>query len=236
MSPDERDSLSSIEVRERRNFESEAGIRLGSLRFCSIHNPAESAPRYRADVGYRGRFGEAITECKRCFVKANKLLLAEYDAATPFAEAQVLGLHREGFSVGQVMAITSLSYPAVTVALANLYSAEYQSMLAAEKRFAIPGEKLTRQAAYLLVHEDVVGLIALESEAPGIAAIALRDLIQDLFDRKLSTRTREIVRLSLSGIANADISAQLGVSRQVVHNALCRELAVAFQGFLNLTA
>lgn len=236
LSPDERDSLSSIEVRERRNFESEAGIRLGSLRFCSIHNPAESAPRYRADVGYRGRFGEAITECKRCFVKANKLLLAEYDAATPFAEAQVLGLHREGFSVGQVMAITSLSYPAVTVALANLYSAEYQSMLAAEKRFAIPGEKLTRQAAYLLVHEDVVGLMALESEAPGIATIALRDLIQGLFDIKLSTRTREIVRFNLSGITNADIAAQLGVSRQVVHNALCRELAVAFQDFLKFTA
>lgn len=77
--------------------------------------------------------------------------------------------------------------------------------------------------------------MALESEAPGIATIALRDLIQDLFDRKLSTRTREIVRLNLSGAVNADIAAQLGVSRQVVHNALCRELAVAFQDFLNLT-
>ncbi len=231
----ERDSLSLIEVRERRNFESEAGVRLGSLRFCSIHNPADAAPRYRADVGYRGRFWQAITRCKRRFVKANKLMLAEYDVATPPVMAQVLGLHLEGFSVSQIMAISSLPYPAVTAALANLNSTVYRSMLAAEKRFAIPGEKLTRQAAYLLVHEDVVGLMALESEAPGIATIALRDLIQDLFDRKLSTRTREIVRLNLSGAANADIAAQLGVSRQVVHNALCRELAVAFQDFLNLT-
>lgn len=232
----ERDSLSLIEVRERRNFESEAGVRPGSLRFCSIHNPADAALRYRADVGYRGRFWQAITRCKRRFIKANKLMLAEYDVATPPVMAQVLGLHLEGFSVSQIMAITSLPFPAVTAALANLNSAVYRSMLAAEKRFAIPGEKLTRQAAYLLVHEDVVGLIALESEAPGIATIALRDLIQDLFDRKLSTRTREIVRLSLSGAANADIAAQLGVSRQVVHNALCRELAVAFQGFMRMTS
>lgn len=231
----ERDSLSTIQVRERRNFESEAGVHVGSLRFCSIHNPADAAPRYRADVGYRGRFWQAITRCKRRFVKANKLMLAEYDVATPPVTAQVLGLHREGFSVSQIMAITSQPFPAVTAALANLNSAVYRSMLAAEKRFAIPGEKLTRQAAYLLVHEDVVGLMALESEAPGIATIALRDLIQDLFDRKLSTRTREIVRLNLSGAANADIAVQLGVSRQVVHNALCRELAVAFQDFLNLT-
>lgn len=232
----ERSSLSAIEVRERRNFESEAGVRLGSLRFCSIHNPADSAPRYRADVGYRGRFWQAVTQCKRRFVKANKLMLAEYDVATPPVMAQVLGLHLEGFSVSQIMAITSLPYPAVTAALANLNSAVYQSRLAAEKRFAIPDQKLTRQAAYLLVHEDVVGLMALESEAPGIATIALRDQIQDLFDRKLSARTREIVRLNLSGMANADIAARLGVSRQAVHNALCRELAAAFQGFLSLTA
>jgi hypothetical protein len=236
LSPNERDSLSSIEVREKRNFESEAGVRLGSLRFCSIHNPAESAPRYRADVGYRGRFGEAITECKRCFVKANKLLLAEYDAATPFAEAQVLGLYGAGFSVDQIMAITSRTYPAVVSALTNIHSTEYQSMLAAETRFAIPSEKLIRQAAYLLVHEDVVALMALESEAPVMATLALGDLIQDLFDRKLSVRTREIVRLSLSGIANADIAAQLGVSRQVVQNALSRELATAFKSFLNFLA
>ena len=78
--------------------------------------------------------------------------------------------------------------------------------------------------------------MVLESEAPGLATLALRDLIQDLFDRKLSTRTREIVRLNLSGVTNADIAAQLCVSRQVVHNALCRELAVAFQGFMRLTS
>lgn len=230
----ELDSLPPILVRDRRIFESEAGTQLGSLRFCSLHDPGNPTLKYRSDVEYRERFWKFISLCRRRFVKARNRRLLPYDTAIPIRTLQVLRLHEEGFSVSQIGQLTELPLRTVVDALAA-QDGSYRELLAAEEHFALPDEALIRQAAYLLVHKDVVGLLDLESRLPGIAISALHDLIRELFEEKLAPRTHEIVRLSRGGLAKAEIAAQLGVSRQLVHNALNREFASAYMRFLDAT-
>lgn len=227
---------SSFAARDKRHADMEAGKSVGSLRFCALHNPGNPKLQYRADLTYRERFWSAITECKRRVVQARKLRLAEYDDAIPLRVRQVLALHAEGVSEAQIEQVTLLSPEEIRTSLGWLSSDEYQAVHEAETRFRLPDERLLRQAAYLLVHGDVQGLLGLESELPGLAVSALQDKIHRLFKQKLSARTLEIVQLSRLGLAKAEIAKSLGMSRQAVHNSLSRESVMSYMHFLDICA
>lgn len=227
---------SPFDARDLRHLEMAAGNSVGSLRFCALHSPRDSKLQYRADLAYRDRFWSAINECRRRFVQTRKHRLAAYDAAIPLHVRQVLELHAEGLSEAQIQQVTLLPSKEIKTSLGWLPSDAYQAIREAEARIQLPDERLLRQTAYLLVHGDVQGLLGLESALPDLAVTALQNEIHALFEQKLSARTLEIARLTRMGLAKAEVAKYLGVSRQVVHNALGRELVMSYLHFLDFYA
>ncbi|SUD19777.1 hypothetical protein [Aquipseudomonas alcaligenes] len=227
---------SLIDARDWRHLEMAAGNSVGSLRFCALHSPTDSKLQYRADLAYRDRFWSAIDQCRIRFVLARKHRLAACDAAVPLSVRQVLELHEEGLSEAQIQQVTLLSSVEIKTSLKWLPSGAYQAIRQAEEHVQLPDERLLRQTAYLLVHGDVQGLLALESALPSLVVTALQSEIYALFEQRLSARTLEIVRLSRMGLAKAEIAKYIGVSRQVVHNALGRDLAKSYLHFLDALA
>lgn len=227
---------SLIDARDWRHLEMAAGNSVGGLRFCALHSPTDSKLQYRADLAYRDHFWSAIGQCRSSFVLARKYRLAAYDAAIPLLVRQVLELHAEGLSEAQIQQVTLLSSEEVKASLEWLRSDAYQAIQQAELRFQLPDERLLRQAAYLLAHGDVQGLLELETVLPNLAVTALQREIYALFERKLSVRSLEIARLIRMGLAKAEIAKCIGVSRQVVHNALGRGLVISYLSFLDFLA
>jgi len=161
-------------------------------------------------------------------------MLKSIDATVPFVVRQVVTLYDEGISPAEIQKVTRLSSGQIEDALAWIESKAIKRWREEDARVQLPSAQVIRQAAYLLVHGDVQGLIALESELPGLAVNAMREPIQNLFRKQLSERSMEIARRHREGLSNAKIAKELGVSRQLVHNALVRPLVLAYLQFLGM--
>lgn len=227
---------SVLEARDKRDHERGAGQKIGCFRFCALHSRDDSTRQYRLDLPYKNAFWSAIRECRGLFVLTRNRMLKSIDATVPFVVRQVVTLYDEGISPAEIQKVTRLSSGQIEDALAWIESKALKRWREEDARVQLPSAQVIRQAAYLLVHGDVQGLIALESELPGLAVIAMREPIQNLFRKQLSERSMEIALRHREGLSNAKIAKALGVSRQLVHNALVRPLVLAYLQFLGMVS
>ncbi|WP_426211676.1 hypothetical protein [Pseudomonas sp. TWR2-1-1] len=222
------------DTRRKKVIEKDEEDGIGSLRFCSVHNPSDPDSRYRAAHRYRDCFWREIEACRKRFLIARKSILSSYIDSPSSLGVQVNLLSDNGLSRDKIVAVTRLPEPVVDSILARYECTEYLKLTEKELQFNIADHAFIRQAAYLVAHDDLAGLIELEKAVPGLLLEALGDVIEEAFNRKLSLQSRNIVQLVLEGLTPSDIAGRLRISRQLVHNTTKRELVVAYRKFLRL--
>lgn len=223
------------ETRRKKVMEKDEEEGIGSLRFCSVHNPSDPDSRYRAAHRYRDCFWREIETCRKRFLIARKSILSSCIDSPSSLGVQVHLLSGNGLSRDEVVAVTRLPESVVDSILARYECTEYQKLTEKESQFPIADHTFIRQAAYLVAHDDLAGLVELEKVQPGLVLEALGDVIAEAFNRKLSLQSRNIARLVLEGLTPSDISGRLNISRQLVHNTTKRELVEIYRKFLILT-
>lgn len=223
------------ETRRKKVIEKDEEGGIGSLRFCSVHNPSDPDSRYRAAHRYRDCFWREIGACRKRFLIARKSVLSNHVNLPSSLGVQVRLLSDSGLSLDKIVIVTRLPEAVVGSFLVAYECSEYKKLTEKESQFPIVGDTFIRQAAYLIAHDDLAGLIELEKVLPGLLLEALGDIIADAFTRKLLLRSRHIAQLVLEGLTTSDIAGVLRISRQLVHNTTKRELVVAYCKFLKLT-